>query len=76
MARVATSTTAARLSPDFYGWVFPHGETTSVGTGSARKGFSLRNSVGRLRDAAGLGRHGDDSPRRRADPAASAAAMG
>ena len=34
------------LSPDFYGWVFPHGDTMSVGTGSADKG--------RLRDAAGL----------------------
>jgi geranylgeranyl diphosphate/geranylgeranyl-bacteriochlorophyllide a reductase len=43
------------VSPDFYGWVFPHGDTVSVGTGSARKGFSLRNSVGDLRDAAGLG---------------------
>ncbi len=43
------------VSPDFYGWVFPHGDTVSVGTGSARKGFSLRDSVGELRDAAGLG---------------------
>jgi geranylgeranyl diphosphate/geranylgeranyl-bacteriochlorophyllide a reductase len=43
------------VSPDFYGWVFPHGDTVSVGTGSACKGFSLRNSVGDLRDAAGLG---------------------
>ncbi len=43
-----------RLSPDFYGWVFPHGETTSVGSGSARKGFSLRRSVTALRAAAGL----------------------
>lgn len=42
------------LSPDFYGWVFPHGETTSVGTGSARKGFSLRSAVGALRSVAGL----------------------
>jgi geranylgeranyl diphosphate/geranylgeranyl-bacteriochlorophyllide a reductase len=42
------------LSPDFYGWIFPHGETTSVGTGSAHKGFSLRNAVSTLRDAAGL----------------------
>jgi geranylgeranyl reductase len=24
-----------RLSPDFYAWIFPHGETVSVGTGSA-----------------------------------------
>lgn len=42
------------LSPDFYGWVFPHGPTMSVGTGSADKGFSLRAAVGRLREAAGL----------------------
>jgi len=42
------------LSPDFYGWVFPHGDTMSVGTGSADKGFSLRGAVGRLRSAAGL----------------------
>ncbi len=42
------------LSPDFYGWVFPHGKTLSVGTGSADKGFSLRTGVARLRDAAGL----------------------
>jgi len=44
-----------QLSPDFYGWVFPHGDTLSIGTGSADKGFSLRNAVGLLRDASGLG---------------------
>ncbi len=43
-----------RLSPDFYAWIFPHGETTSVGTGSARKGFSLRDAVRALRETAGL----------------------
>ena len=43
-----------QLSPDFYGWVFPHGETLSVGSGSMRKGFSLRQSVTSLREAAGL----------------------
>jgi geranylgeranyl reductase len=42
------------LSPDFYAWIFPHGATTSVGVGSAHKGFSLRNAVGALRDATGL----------------------
>jgi len=42
------------LSPDFYGWVFPHGRTVSVGTGSARKGFSLRKAVGAIRAEAGL----------------------
>jgi geranylgeranyl reductase len=43
-----------QLSPDFYGWVFPHGDTLSVGTGSADKGFSLRSAVGQLRRASGL----------------------
>jgi geranylgeranyl reductase len=42
------------VSPDFYGWVFPHGDTMSVGTGSADKGFSLRGSVAHLRQIAGL----------------------
>jgi geranylgeranyl reductase len=42
------------LSPDFYGWVFPHGATLSVGTGSADKGFSLRAAVARLRRSSGL----------------------
>ena len=43
------------VSPDFYGWVFPHGDTLSIGTGSADKGFSLRGAVGALREASGLG---------------------
>jgi geranylgeranyl reductase len=42
------------LSPDFYSWIFPHGETTSIGTGSAQKGFSLRGAVGALREHTGL----------------------
>ncbi len=42
------------VSPDFYGWVFPHGGCTSVGAGSAVKGFSLRNAVKRMRDNSGL----------------------
>ena len=42
------------VSPDFYGWVFPHGDTLSIGTGSADKGFSLRHATSRLREAAGL----------------------
>ncbi len=43
-----------KLSPDFYGWVFPHGDTVSVGSGSAKKGFSIRGSVTALRAASGL----------------------
>jgi len=54
------------LSPDFYGWVFPHGDTMSVGTGSADKGFSLRGAVGGLRSAAGLA--GTETLRREGAP--------
>jgi geranylgeranyl reductase len=43
-----------RLSPDFYAWVFPHGDTASVGVGSAVKGFSLRGAIKTLREDAGL----------------------
>jgi len=42
------------LSPDFYAWIFPHGETASIGVGSARKGFSLRGAVAALRESTGL----------------------
>jgi geranylgeranyl diphosphate/geranylgeranyl-bacteriochlorophyllide a reductase len=42
------------LSPDFYTWIFPHGETMSVGSGSAKKGFSLKTSVRSLRSLTGL----------------------
>ena len=46
----AKSITGGRLSPDFYAWIFPHGDTMSVGTGSADKGFSLKTSVKDLRE--------------------------
>jgi geranylgeranyl reductase len=42
------------ISPDFYGWVFPHGATTSVGAGTAHKGFSVRSAVHKLRAESGL----------------------
>lgn len=42
------------LSPDFYAWVFPHGKTMSIGTGSANKGFSLRTSIRNLRETLGI----------------------
>jgi geranylgeranyl reductase len=42
------------LSPDFYAWIFPHGDTASIGVGSARKGFGLRDAVARLRAREGL----------------------
>jgi geranylgeranyl reductase len=43
-----------RISPDFYGWIFPHGETVSIGVGSAQKGFSLRSAVTDLRARTGF----------------------
>ncbi|MFQ3595546.1 MAG: geranylgeranyl diphosphate reductase, partial [Sphingomonadaceae bacterium] len=43
-----------RLSPDFYAWVFPHGDTASIGVGSANKGFPLREAVAELRRDTGL----------------------
>ncbi|ALK08361.1 geranylgeranyl diphosphate reductase [Blastochloris viridis] len=42
------------VSPDFYGWVFPHGPTVSIGVGSAHKGFALREATQLLRQRAGL----------------------
>jgi geranylgeranyl reductase len=38
-----------KLSPDFYAWIFPHGDTASIGVGSAKKGFSLRGAINDLR---------------------------
>lgn len=42
------------LSPDFYSWVFPHGDCTSVGTGTAHQGFSLRGAIAQFRRETGL----------------------
>ncbi len=43
-----------QFSPDFYAWIFPHGDTASVGLGSAQKGFALRPATRALREATGL----------------------
>jgi len=42
------------ISPDFYGWIFPHGDSLSIGVGTAVEGFSLRQATNRLRLASGL----------------------
>ncbi len=42
------------ISPDFYGWVFPHGESASVGMGSGVKGVDLKKATAELRVASGL----------------------
>ena len=61
------------FSPDFYGWVFPHGDTASIGTGSAAQGLLAarrgRAACGQL----GPGRRRDHAARGRADPAEAAA---
>ncbi len=54
------------LSPDFYSWVFPHGDTTSVGVGTAQKGFSLRTACSGLRQITGL--DGSETIRREGAP--------
>jgi geranylgeranyl reductase len=43
-----------RISPDFYGWVFPHGAQASVGMGTGRDGVDLKQATADLRAAAGL----------------------
>ncbi|MFN3615511.1 MAG: geranylgeranyl diphosphate reductase [Rubrimonas sp.] len=43
-----------RISPDFYGWVFPHGATTSVGMGTELRDFPLKKATADLRAASGL----------------------
>ncbi len=42
------------ISPDFYGWVFPHGKTASVGMGSMVKDVDLKQATADLRVASGL----------------------
>ncbi|MFK7755023.1 MAG: geranylgeranyl diphosphate reductase [Sedimentitalea sp.] len=42
------------ISPDFYGWVFPHGGQASVGMGTQVDGVDLKKATADLRMAAGL----------------------
>ncbi len=43
-----------QISPDFYGWVFPHGDTASIGMGSGVAGVDLKQATADLRAASGL----------------------
>ncbi|EDM71571.1 geranylgeranyl reductase [Roseobacter sp. AzwK-3b] len=43
-----------RISPDFYGWVFPHGKSASVGMGSMVRDVDLKKATADLRLASGL----------------------
>jgi len=42
------------ISPDFYGWVFPHGKSASVGMGTGLDGVDLKQATADLRVASGL----------------------
>ena len=43
-----------KISPDFYGWVFPHGDSVSVGMGTGIDGVDLKKATADLRASAGL----------------------
>lgn len=43
-----------RISPDFYGWVFPHGAQASVGMGTGIDGVDLKKATADLRASSGL----------------------
>jgi geranylgeranyl diphosphate/geranylgeranyl-bacteriochlorophyllide a reductase len=43
-----------RISPDFYGWVFPHGKQASVGMGTEVEGVDLKVATAALREMSGL----------------------
>ncbi|MCX7289184.1 MAG: geranylgeranyl diphosphate reductase [Rhodobacterales bacterium] len=43
-----------RISPDFYGWVFPHGDQASVGMGTGIDGVNLKEATAALCASAGL----------------------
>jgi geranylgeranyl reductase len=42
------------ISPDFYGWVFPHGSSASVGMGTYVPEVDLKQATAALRAASGL----------------------
>lgn len=42
------------ISPDFYGWIFPHGAQASVGMGTGVEGVDLKAATTALRRASGL----------------------
>jgi geranylgeranyl reductase len=43
-----------RISPDFYGWVFPHGRQASVGMGTEKDDVDLKDATAALRAMSGL----------------------
>ncbi|MBS1301858.1 geranylgeranyl diphosphate reductase [Loktanella sp. SALINAS62] len=43
-----------KISPDFYGWIFPHGGQASIGMGSLVKSVDVKQATADLRAAHGL----------------------
>ncbi|PUB11561.1 geranylgeranyl diphosphate reductase [Yoonia sediminilitoris] len=43
-----------KISPDFYGWIFPHGGQASIGMGSLVKSVDVKQATADLRAGAGL----------------------
>jgi geranylgeranyl reductase len=43
-----------KISPDFYGWIFPHGKSASIGMGTEIASVDLKKATADLRAAAGL----------------------
>jgi hypothetical protein len=43
-----------KISPDFYGWVFPHGQQASVGMVSMIKSVDVKRATAGLRAASGM----------------------
>ena len=43
-----------KISPDFYGWIFPHGGQASIGMGSMIKSVDVKQATADLRATAGL----------------------
>ena len=69
--------TSGTLSPDFYGWIFPHGDTHQHRHRLARtRAFRCAAPSRDLRAAIGPRRLRDHPPRGRADPAQAADALG
>lgn len=42
------------ISPDFYGWIFPHGKSASIGMGTGIEGVDLKKATADIRATYGL----------------------
>ena len=43
-----------KISPDFYGWIFPHGKSASIGMGTGVEGVDLKKATADIRAVHGL----------------------